>query len=41
MSRPLIEAAGLDPENVRIVLIHDREINAFVAGGQIVYIHSA
>ena len=40
MSRPLIEAAGLEPGNVRIVLIHDREINAFVAGGQIVYIHS-
>jgi len=40
MSRPLIEAAGLQPENVRIVLIHDREINAFVAGGQIVYLHS-
>ncbi len=40
MSRPLIEAAGLQPENVRIVLIHDQEINAFVAGGQIVYLHS-
>ena len=40
MSRPLIVAAGLQPENVRIVLIHDSEINAFVAGGQIVYIHS-
>ena len=40
MSRPLIEAAGLRPENVQIVLIHDREINAFVAGGQIVYLHS-
>ncbi|MEA3045508.1 MAG: hypothetical protein QOH47_3346 [Sphingomonadales bacterium] len=40
MSRPLIEAAGLQPENVRIVILHDREINAFVAGGQIVYLHS-
>jgi predicted Zn-dependent protease len=40
ISRPLIEAAGLQPENVRIVLINDREINAFVAGGQIVYLHS-
>jgi predicted Zn-dependent protease len=40
MSRPLIEAAGMRPENVEIVLIHDRSINAFVAGGQIVYIHS-
>jgi len=40
MSTPLIEAAGLRPENVEIVLIHDRSINAFVAGGQAVYIHS-
>ncbi len=40
ISRPLVQAAGLDPANVRIVLINDPEINAFVAGGQIVYIHS-
>jgi predicted Zn-dependent protease len=40
MSRPIIEAAGLRPENVQVVLIHDRSINAFVAGGQIVYMHS-
>jgi predicted Zn-dependent protease len=40
MSKPLIQAAGLDPSNVKIVLLRDDEINAFVAGGQIVYIHS-
>ncbi|MBO6767289.1 MAG: M48 family metallopeptidase [Erythrobacter sp.] len=40
ISAPLIEAAGLEPENVDIVLVNDRSINAFVAGGQIVYIHS-
>ncbi|WP_448501525.1 M48 family metalloprotease [Sphingomonas sp.] len=40
MSRPLIEAAGLDPRNVRIVLINNPEVNAFVAGSQAVYIHS-
>ncbi|MFN3388824.1 MAG: M48 family metalloprotease [Allosphingosinicella sp.] len=40
MSRPLIEAAGLQPANVDVVLIQDRSINAFVAGGQIVYLHS-
>ncbi len=40
MSAPLITAAGLDPKNVKIVLINDGEINAFVAGGQVVYIHS-
>ena len=41
ISKPLIQAAGLDPANVKIVLLNDPEINAFVAGGQIVYIHSA
>ena len=40
ISKPLIQAAGLDPANVKIVLLQDDEINAFVAGGQIVYIHS-
>ena len=40
ISAPLIKAAGLDPNNVDIVLINDKSINAFVAGGQAVYIHS-
>lgn len=39
-SRPLIAAAGLSPANVDIVLLQDKSINAFVAGGQRVYIHS-
>lgn len=37
---PLVKAAGLDPKNVQILLINDPSINAFVAGGQIVWIHS-
>ena len=40
MSKDIIRAAGLEPRHVQIVLINDKEINAFVAGGQIVYIHS-
>jgi predicted Zn-dependent protease len=40
MSAPLVTAAGLSPKDVRVVLINDDSINAFVAGGQIVYIHS-
>ena len=40
ISAGLIKASGLDPRNVKIVLINDPDINAFVAGGQIVYIHS-
>jgi predicted Zn-dependent protease len=40
MSRQMIIAAGLSPANVQVVLINDDSINAFVAGGQTVYIHS-
>ncbi|MCW3847103.1 M48 family metalloprotease [Sphingomonas sp. LB-2] len=40
ISRPIIQAAGLSPNNVRVILIQDNSINAFVAGGQIVYLHS-
>ena len=40
MERPIIQAAGLRPENVQILVLQDRSINAFVAGGQIVYVHS-
>ena len=40
MATPLVAAAGLDPRNVDIVLINDPSVNAFVAGGQAVYIHS-
>lgn len=40
MAAPLIRAAGLQPADVRILLVGDESINAFVAGGQIVYIHS-
>ena len=40
ISDPLIKAANLDPKSVRVVLVNDPEINAFVAQGQVVYIHS-
>lgn len=40
MSAPLVKAAGLSPRDVRVVLINDPSINAFVAGGQTVYVHS-
>lgn len=40
VSKPLIQAAGLEPNSVKVVLINDPSINAFVAQGQIVYIHS-
>jgi predicted Zn-dependent protease len=40
ISEPLVRAAGLDPANFEVVLVADKSINAFVAGGQTVYIHS-
>jgi predicted Zn-dependent protease len=40
IARPIVAAAGLRPENVSIVLLHDNSINAFVVNGQTVYIHS-
>lgn len=38
--KPIIEASGLSPANVKVVLVQDDEINAFTAGGQTVYINS-
>lgn len=40
MSAPIITAAGLNPRTVRVVLIQDDSVNAFVAGGQTVFVHS-
>ena len=40
MAAPIVTAAGLSPRNVRVVLVQDDSINAFVAGGQTVYIHT-
>ncbi|WP_126173248.1 M48 family metalloprotease [Altericroceibacterium xinjiangense] len=40
MVDPLVEAAGLQRGAVDVVLINDPQINAFVAGGQRIYIHS-
>ena len=40
MAAPLVAAAGLDPGNVDIVLVNDPSINAFVVGGQAVYVNS-
>lgn len=40
ISRDLVVAAGLEPKNVHFVLVGDNSINAFVTGGQNVFIHS-
>src|SRR5215218_7675466 len=39
-SKPMIQAAGMDPKNVKVVLLNDPEINAFVATGQTIYLQS-
>lgn len=40
VSRPLIQAAGLDPKNVDVVLLGSPTVNAFVSEGQRVYLYS-
>lgn len=37
---PLFAAAGLDPASVRIFVISDPSLNAFVAGGQNLFLHT-
>lgn len=37
---PLFGAAGLNPEDVRIFIIRDDSLNAFVAGGMNLFVHS-
>ena len=39
-SRPIFKAAGINPAAVRVYLIADPSINAFVAGGQRIFIHT-
>jgi len=37
---PLLQAAGLDANSVRIHLVNDHRLNAFVAGGMQIFIHT-
>ena len=39
-SEPLMQAAGLAPEQVKFFLINERSINAFVAGGQNLFLNT-
>jgi predicted Zn-dependent protease len=38
-SKPIFRAAGLNPSSVRVYIINNDKINAFVAGGQRMFIH--
>ncbi len=39
-TRPIFKAAGLNPKAVKVYLINDSRLNAFVAGGQRIFIHT-
>lgn len=39
-SEPIFAAAGLDPKAVNIYILNDDSLNAFVSGGQNVFIHT-
>ncbi|NSX55776.1 M48 family metalloprotease [Parasulfitobacter algicola] len=40
LARPILLAAGLNPSSVRIILIDDENLNAFVIDGRAIFIHS-
>jgi predicted Zn-dependent protease len=37
---PIFRAAGLDPDAIRIYLVNDPRLNAFVAGGQNLFLNT-
>jgi predicted Zn-dependent protease len=39
-TEPLLVAAGLQPDDVHIYIVDDDSINAFVAGGQNIFVHT-
>ncbi len=39
-SRPLLKAAGLQPERIGLHIVNDRNLNAFVTNGQNIFIHT-
>lgn len=40
LADPIFKVAGLDPRNIKIYIINDDSINAFVSGGQNVFINT-
>jgi predicted Zn-dependent protease len=39
-TRPLFKAAGINPKAVKVYVLNDRRINAFVAGGQRIFVNT-
>ena len=40
ISNPIFKAAKLNPENIKLYIVNDKNINAFVMGGQNIFIHT-
>ena len=40
LAAPILRAAGLNPNNLRILVVDDRGLNAFVINGRAIFIHS-
>lgn len=40
LAGPIWRVAGLDPKDVGVYLIHDNQLNSFVAGGQAIFINT-
>ncbi len=40
MTKPIFEQAGLAPDSIRFVILENPELNAFVAGGQNIFLHT-
>jgi predicted Zn-dependent protease len=40
LSAPILRAAGLNPNRVRVLLVDDSSLNAFVIDGQTIFLHS-
>ena len=39
-TRPIFKAAGINPKSVKVYIINDQRINAFVAGGQRIFVNT-
>lgn len=39
-TRPILEAAGLEPDDVSIYIVNDSSLNAFVSNGQNIFVHT-
>jgi predicted Zn-dependent protease len=40
LARPIWRAAGLEPDDVAIYLVHDNQLNSFVTGGQAIFFNT-